>query len=76
MKQLIEIIARELVDEPNVVSITEVGGMYTSILELRVAKSDIGKIIGKNGRTVSALRTIISAVSAKAKKRTVLEILE
>ncbi|MFZ5571756.1 MAG: KH domain-containing protein [Thermodesulfobacteriota bacterium] len=76
MKQLIEIIARELVDEPNVVSITEVGGMYTSILELRVAKSDIGKIIGKNGRTVSALRTIISAVSAKGKKRTVLEILE
>ncbi len=76
MKQLVETIARALVDEPDVVSIREVGGMYTSILELKVAKSDIGKIIGKQGRTVSALRTLLSAVAAKLKKRTVLEIIE
>ncbi len=76
MKQLVEIIARALVDKPNVVSITEIGGMYTSILELRVAQTDIGKIIGKQGRTVCALRTLLNAVSAKSKKRTVLEIIE
>jgi predicted RNA-binding protein YlqC (UPF0109 family) len=76
MKGMIEIIARTLVDEPDVVSVTEVGGVNTSILELKVAKTDIGKVIGKQGRTVSALRTLLSAVSAKTKKRTVLEIIE
>ena len=74
MKELIEIIARALVDEPDLVSVSEVGGMRTSILELTVAKADIGKVIGKQGRTAGALRTLLSAVSAKAKKRTVLEI--
>ena len=74
MKELIEIIARALVDEPESVSVSEVGGMRTSILELTVAKADIGKVIGKQGRTAGALRTLLSAVSAKAKKRAWLEI--
>lgn len=76
MKQILETIARSLVDQPDAVSITEVEGMYASILELQVAKTDLGKIIGKQGRNVKALRTILSAVSAKVKKRTVLEIVE
>ena len=76
MKEIIETIARALVDEPDVVSVTEIGGAHTSILELKVAKSDIGKVIGKQGRTAGALRTILNAVSAKAKKHAVLEILE
>ena len=76
MKELIEIIARAIVDEPDVVSVTEVSGVHTSILELKVAKTDIGKVIGKQGRTASALRTLLSAVSGKTKKNTVLEIVE
>lgn len=76
MKEMIEIIVRALVDEPDLVSITEVGGMHTSILALTVAKSDIGKVIGKQGRTAGALRTIVNAVSAKTKKRILLEIVE
>ena len=76
MKQMLETIARSLVDEPDAISVTEVGGMHTSILELRVAKTDLGKIIGKRGQNVKALRTILSAVSARAKKRTVLAIIE
>ncbi len=75
MKKIIEIIARAIVDEPDAVSVTEIGGMRTSILELKVARAGIGKFIGKQGRTADALRTILSAVSAKAKKRTVLEIM-
>ena len=74
MKEMIEIIARALVDEPESVSVSEVGGMHTSILQLTVAKADIGKVIGKQGQTAGALRTILSAVSAKAKKRVFLEI--
>ena len=76
MKEMIEIIARALVDKPELVSVNEVGGMYTSILELTVAKTDIGKVIGKQGRTAGALRTLLSAVSAKTKKRTLLEIMD
>jgi predicted RNA-binding protein YlqC (UPF0109 family) len=76
MKEIIEIIARALVDQPEQVSVTEIYGAHTSILELKVAKADIGKIIGKQGRTASALRTIVNAVSAKEKKRTMLEIVE
>jgi len=76
MKQLVETIARAIVDEPDSVSVTEVAGAHTSILELKVAKTDIGKVIGKQGRTASALRTIVAAVSAKMKKRAVLEIVE
>lgn len=76
MKEIIEIIARALVDEPEWVSVNEIGGSYISILELTVAKADVGKIIGKQGRTASALRTIVNAVSAKEKKRTLLEIVD
>lgn len=76
MKEMIEIIARALVDEPESVSVSEVGGMHTSILELTVAKADIGKVIGKQGRTADALRTLLNAVSVKTKKRTLLEIMD
>ena len=76
MKDLIGYIAQALVDHPEQVEVTEVEGDQTSVLELKVAKEDIGKIIGKQGRTARALRTILSAASAKLKKRTVLEIIE
>ena len=76
MKNLINYIARALVDNPEEVSVTEVEGDQTSVLELKVAKEDLGKVIGKQGRTARAMRTILSAASAKIKKRTVLEIIE
>ena len=76
MKDLISYIAQALVDRPEEVSITEVEGNQTSVLELKVAKEDIGKVIGKQGRTARAMRTILGAASAKIKKRTVLEIIE
>ena len=76
MKDLISTIARAIVDNPEQVSVTEIEGAHTSVLELKVAKSDIGKVIGKKGRTVGAIRTILSGVSGKAKKQVVLEILE
>lgn len=76
MKDLIKYIAQALVDNPDDVSVTEVEGNQTSVLELKVAKEDLGKVIGKQGRTARAMRTILSAASAKVKKRTVLEILE
>ena len=76
MKDLISYIARALVDNPEEVEVTEVEGDRTSVLELKVAKEDLGKVIGKQGRTARAMRTILSAASAKIKKRTVLEIIE
>ena len=76
MKDLISYIARALVDNPEQVSVSEVEGNQTSVLELKVAKEDLGKVIGKQGRTARAMRTILSAASAKVKKRTVLEIIE
>ncbi|MFH1673505.1 MAG: KH domain-containing protein [Pseudomonadota bacterium] len=76
MKELIERIAKALVDNPDQVAVTEIEGEQTSVLELKVAKEDLGKVIGKQGRTARAMRTILSAASAKIKKRTVLEILE
>jgi hypothetical protein len=76
MKELIKYIAQALVDNPDAVSVEEVEGNQTSVLELKVAKEDLGKVIGKQGRTARAMRTILSAASAKVKKRTVLEILE
>ena len=76
MKEIIEMIARAIVDKPDVVSVTEVNGEHSSILELKVAKTDIGKVIGRQGRTAGALRTILGAVSAKNRKHTVLEIIE
>ena len=76
MKDLISYIARALVDNPEEVAVTEVEGDRTSVLELKVAKEDLGKVIGKQGRTARAMRTILSAASAKIKKRTVLEIIQ
>jgi predicted RNA-binding protein YlqC (UPF0109 family) len=76
MKDLIKYIAQALVDHPEVVDVSEVEGAQTSVLELKVAKDDLGKIIGKQGRTARAIRTILSAASAKIKKRCVLEIIE
>ena len=76
MKELIKYIAQALVDNPDQVSVAEVEGDQTSVLELKVAKEDLGKVIGKQGRTARAMRTILSAASAKVKKRTVLEIIE
>jgi len=76
LKDLIKMIAEALVDQPEQVSVREVGGNHTSVLELRVAKLDLGKVIGKHGRNASAMRTILSAVSAKEKKRAILEIVE
>lgn len=76
MKELISYIAQALVDRPEEVRVSEVEGDQTSVLELKVAKEDIGKVIGKQGRTARAMRTILSAASAKIKKRAVLEIIE
>ena len=76
MKDLIGYIAKALVDNPEAVDVSEIEGAHTSVLELKVAKEDLGKVIGKQGRTARAMRTILSAASAKVKKRTVLEILE
>jgi predicted RNA-binding protein YlqC (UPF0109 family) len=76
MKDLIGYIAKALVDSPEQVTVTEVEGRHTTVLELRVAKNDMGKIIGKQGRTAQAIRTIVSAASGKTRKRYVLEIIE
>jgi predicted RNA-binding protein YlqC (UPF0109 family) len=76
MKELIAYVVRFLVDHPEAVEVKEIDGEQTQVLELRVAKEDMGKVIGKQGRTARALRTILSAASAKLNKRTVLEILE
>jgi predicted RNA-binding protein YlqC (UPF0109 family) len=76
MKELIEYIAKLLVDKPEAVSVTELEGQQTSVIELKVAKEDLGKVIGKQGRTAQAIRTILDAASAKMKKRSVLESLE
>jgi hypothetical protein len=76
MKELITHIAQLLVDRPEAVTVSEVPGNHTIVLELTVAKEDLGKVIGKQGKTAMAMRTILSAVSSKMKKRTVLEIIE
>jgi uncharacterized protein len=76
MKDLIKYISQSLVDNPDKVEVTEVIGEQTSVIELRVAKEDLGKVIGKQGRTAKAIRTILSATSAKVHKRAVLEIIE
>jgi uncharacterized protein len=76
MKDLIEFIAKALVDKPEEVVVTEIEGEQTSVIELKVAKEDLGKVIGKQGRTARAMRTILSASSTKIRKRSVLEIIE
>jgi predicted RNA-binding protein YlqC (UPF0109 family) len=74
--KMIETIARLLVDHSDQVQVREVEGENTTVVELAVAKTDIGKIIGKQGRTAQAIRTILTGASTKMRKRTVLEILE
>lgn len=74
--KLIELIAQALVDNPDEVKVNAIEGDQTSVIELSVAKGDLGKIIGKHGRTAQAIRTILSAASAKNKKRAVLELIE
>lgn len=76
MKDLIDYIARSLVDYPDEVEVLEVAGESTSVIELKVNKADLGKVIGKSGRTARAIRTILSAAAAKNNRRTMLEILE
>lgn len=76
MKELIEYIAKALVDYPDQVSVNVLEGSQATVLELNVAKMDLGKVIGKQGRTAKAIRTILGAASAKNKKRAVLEIVE
>lgn len=76
MKDLISVIAKALVDFPDQVEIKEVIGDKTTVLELRVAKEDLGKVIGKQGKTARAMRTILNANATKLKKRAVLEIIE
>ncbi|HUX07487.1 MAG TPA: KH domain-containing protein [Acidobacteriota bacterium] len=76
MRDLVEQIARSLVDNPDDVKVTEIVGEQTTVLELRVAQEDLGKVIGKQGRTARAVRTILGAAGMKIRKRFVLEILE
>ena len=76
MRELVEDIAKALVDSPEEVSVAEVQGEQTTVLELRVAQPDLGKVIGKQGRTARAIRTILGAAGMKLRKRFVLEILD
>ena len=76
MKELILVMARALVDKPDEVEIKEIEGEITTILELKVAKEDLGKVIGKQGKTAHAMRSILNATATKLKKRAVLEIVE
>ena len=76
MKELILVMARALVDKPDEFEIKEIEGDVTTILELKVAKEDLGKVIGKQGKTAHAMRSILNATATKLKKRAVLEIVE
>lgn len=76
MKELVEFIVKSLVDNPDKVVIEEVEGEKTTVIELRVDSSDLGKVIGKQGRTARAIRTLLNAAGIKKNKRVVLEILE
>ncbi|HEY3065159.1 MAG TPA: KH domain-containing protein [Methylomirabilota bacterium] len=76
MRELVEYIAKALVDESDLVNVTEVEGDKVTVIELRVAQGDLGKVIGKQGRTARALRTILNANATKMRKRAVLEIIE
>ncbi len=76
LKELVEQITKVLVDKPEAVQINEIEGEQTSVIELKVAKEDLGKVIGKEGRTAKAIRTILGAAGSKLRKRVVLEIIE
>jgi len=76
LKEMVECVAKRLVDNPDQVQVTETEGERTIVIELKVAPSDLGKVIGKQGRTAKALRTLLSAAATKMGKRAVLEIIE
>lgn len=76
MKALVEFMVRSLVDKPDEVQVREIDGEQTTVLELKVAPDDLGKVIGRQGRTARAMRTILGAASIRANKRAVLEIIE
>jgi predicted RNA-binding protein YlqC (UPF0109 family) len=76
MKELITLIAKALVDKPEEVEVQEIQGSQTTVIELKVAKEDLGKVIGKRGRTAQSIRTILTAASTKINKRCVLELVE
>lgn len=76
LKELVEFMAKALVDKPESVEVNEVVGEQTTVVELKVAKEDLGKVIGKQGRTARSMRTILNAASTKLNKRSVLEIVE
>ena len=76
LSKLIEYMAKMLVDLPDQVEVSEIAGENTTVIELKVAKEDLGKIIGKQGRTARAVRTVLNGASTKLRKRTVLEIVE
>ncbi len=76
MKEFIEYIVKNLVDNPDEVSVVEIEGSRTTVYELRVGQGDLGKVIGKEGKTARSIRTILSAAAARQGKRAVLEILE
>ena len=75
MKELVELIAKSLVDDPNAVEVNEVEGEKSTIIELKVAQEDMGKVIGKQGRIAKAIRTVVKAAASKSDKRVVVEIL-
>jgi len=76
MRQLVELIAKSIVDNPDKVQVTEIKGQNTNVIELRVAEEDTGKIIGKNGNTITAIRTILSNAGRKKNMRVLLEIID
>ena len=76
LKDLVEFMAKSLVDKPEEVEVNEIVGEQTTVVELKVAKEDLGKVIGKQGRTARSMRTILNAASTKLHKRSVLEIVE
>jgi predicted RNA-binding protein YlqC (UPF0109 family) len=76
MKDLLELIVKQLVDNPDDVNVNEISGEQTSVFELRVNKTDLGKVIGKQGRTARAIRTLLSAAAVKDSKRVMLEIID
>lgn len=76
LKELVEFMAKSLVDSPDEVQVKEISGEHSTVIELKVAKSDLGKVIGKQGRTARSIRTILAAAATKQNKRSILEILE
>lgn len=76
LKDLVEFMAKSLVDSPSDVAVNEIEGEQTTIIELRVCKDDLGKVIGKQGRTARSMRTVLNAAATKLSKRSVLEIVE